>query len=276
MGDFLGHAIPGSFFLFVAIILLRRQMYNFCRATEEGGGGGGVNVQGDAVERSSRFLIGIGSLIGMATFIGIMVEGLNGYFIDGSFFKFQMHEVLYLIHGLVGVTLLLEGLCLLPYDTSYYFLSLAKFQEALLWWHHASMQSGTEQFLHYYLALIPLFTSLASVVVPSRPQSHRLRMCVTGGFLSEGIWMYTNGIILYCGPDSKVMLTPMQVPAFAALVVVLISLLVAIPFSVYMHHVDKLKLQTLYGTQSHPDCKYEQVNECGNSDDFPKKELDVV
>ena len=66
-------------------------MYNFYRATKESGGGGGVNVKGDAVKRSSILFIAIGSLIVNVTFIGIMVENLNGYFFDGSFFKFQMH-----------------------------------------------------------------------------------------------------------------------------------------------------------------------------------------
>jgi len=323
MGDFLGHAIPGSFFLLFAAILFWRQLHNLRRgavgfnaanANANANGGGtavdlgdddeendtgnsssngkkvgdcadcdddscydhdDVDVQiDDAVERSTTFLKKIGTLLVSATIAGILVEGTNGI----TFFRFLMHEVLYLIHGLVGVGLVLEGYSLIPYDTSYYFLSVAKFQETLLWIHHGNSQNETEGLLHYYFALITFCTSVGALIVPYYPLSHRLRVyCISGGLFIEGVWMYCIGCVLYIpifGGHPRVQhqqpaITAMQVPAFAATVTVTICLFVVIPIEIYMHRLEKKYLlvnnnnnhhRGLHKSGSHhPDCEYEQV-----------------
>ena len=343
MGDFLGHAIPGSFFLLFAAILMWRQLHNFRRAVvgfnaannanaansveggkeragiavslgeDDGGedeGDTGTDssssssssssngkmvavgddegqIHDDAVERDPTFLKKIGTLIVSAIIAGILVEGTNGLIKAHNFFQFLMHEVLYLLHGLVGVGLLLEGFSLIPYDTSYYFLSASKFQETLLWIHHGNMQNETEGLLHYYFALITFSTSIAAATAPSYKHSHRLRLyCITiGGFLLEGIWMFCIGCVLYqplfggvprtSQPAEHPAITAMQVPALAAVVTVTICLFVVIPIEIYLYNLEKE--YNTNGTHSHKysrrhnrrlkyhrsaphsDCEYEQV-----------------
>ncbi|CAB9498517.1 expressed unknown protein [Seminavis robusta] len=192
-GNFLGHAIPASFFLGFSVFILLLSLKR-ARAL-----GQQSFSQVHIPERDPLVLrrVGIGGMI--VTVIGLIVEMSGSYAAFGNPFGQLAHETLYFSFFLVSLCAFLETKGRLPPDTHRAALIMAFVSSYLMWHSHGTMKKlMADQIMHILLSYINL--SNAAIVAYSMRFTDST-MAYIGGYamlVLQSFWLFTAGLYESC------------------------------------------------------------------------------
>ncbi|XP_029304873.1 transmembrane protein 45B [Cottoperca gobio] len=208
MANFGGHAIPGSFFLFLGFWLaMKHTLQHYWRTSQPKG----RQIMSPFFKRID-YLEG-GFLI-FGAFVGIMVEqfvvdGPHAHLYDTeseSWVKLMnwQHGTMYLFFGISGIALVASAASkLVPAGVDRLALSLALFVEGFLFYYHLHSRPPLDAHIHSLL-LVPVFAGSAStmleVFIRDNVILELFRACL---FILQGSWFYQIGFVLYplSGPE---------------------------------------------------------------------------
>uniref|UniRef100_A0A3B4Y6W9 Transmembrane protein 45B n=1 Tax=Seriola lalandi dorsalis TaxID=1841481 RepID=A0A3B4Y6W9_SERLL len=202
MANFGGHAIPGTFFLFLGFWLtVKRILHHYWRTSQPKG----RHNMPPFFKRMDYFE---GGLQIFASFVGIMVEqfvvdGPHAHLYDrenSSWVKLMnwQHSTMYLFFGIAGIALVATTTSkLVPLGVDRLALSMALFVEGFLFYYHLHSRPHLDAHIHSLL-LVAVFGGSASamleVFVRDNIILELLGACL---FILQGTWFYQIGFVLY-------------------------------------------------------------------------------
>ncbi|XP_019641381.1 PREDICTED: transmembrane protein 45B-like [Branchiostoma belcheri] len=206
MGNFPGHAIPGSFFLFFGLWWTIR--YSVMWARRMGGRNTGSAAEVCCNNGPGRFLKRVpveGLCKTMFGIAGIVEEQLVAHWtlIDPRTQQFHeldiwQHNTMYLFFALNGIfDILIAMRAPVPSGIDYVSLSLAYSVEGLLFFYHLHGRIGLDVRLHRLLVLAAGLCAAVSGLEAWKPGTLLLPMVRTACTLLQGTWFWQVGWILY-------------------------------------------------------------------------------
>ncbi|XP_057677265.1 transmembrane protein 45B [Corythoichthys intestinalis] len=200
MASFLGHAIPGSFFLLFGLWLtIKHTLQHYWRKNQP---------RGRAILPPffKRIEYIEGGLQIFASFVGIMVEqfvvdGPHAHLYDNNAWVKLMnwqHSTMYLFFGISGIALVLSTFSkLVPVGVDRLALSLALFVEGFLFYYHVSTRPLLDAHIHTLL-LVAVFSGSACAMMEVFLRDHiileLLKACL---FVLQGSWFYQIAFVLF-------------------------------------------------------------------------------
>ncbi|XP_035130116.1 transmembrane protein 45A isoform X2 [Callithrix jacchus] len=207
MGSFIGHALPGSFFLIIGLWWCTKSILKYvCKKQKRT-----CYLGSKALFHRLEILEGI-------TLVGMALTGMAGeQFIPGGpylkLYDYKQgqwnqllgwhHFTMYFFFGLIGVA---HILCFifssLPFCLIKLMLSNALFVEAFVFYNHTHGREMLDIFVHQLLVLVILLTGLIAFLeflVRNNVLLELLRSSLT---LLQGSWFFQIGFVLY-PPDGS-------------------------------------------------------------------------
>ncbi|XP_074528570.1 transmembrane protein 45B [Halichoeres trimaculatus] len=202
MANFGGHAIPGSFFLFLGFWLtVKYTLRHYWRTNQPKG----RQVMPPLFKRLEYIE---GGFEIFAAFVGIMVEQ---FVVDGphahlynseshSWVKLMnwQHSTMYLFFGIAGIALVASTASkVVPSGIDRLAVSVALFVEGFLFYFHVRNRPLLDAHIHSLLLVAVFFGSasaLLEVFIKDNIILELLRACL---FILQGSWFYQIGFVLY-------------------------------------------------------------------------------
>ena len=232
-GNFVGHAVPGTVFLVVGVVLLLQSLRR-ARTLQPGQSFCETFVP----EKDFNFLRTGAIVVIVLCSCGILLEGLGACidpdpdlpgFGQGCFFYQFAHEVLYLIYGCAGVVALIEIRGLVPLDTWRAMLSISTLMGYLLWQGHAMMKTDmTDRSVHMLMANLTLAQAATIAFSVYNPRSFFAFIVSQGMFVMKAAWLFTAGV-----NAEFIVIDPHRVGPLFAFECVLVAMIIIVVGALY-------------------------------------------
>ncbi|XP_068600572.1 transmembrane protein 45B [Brachionichthys hirsutus] len=202
MANFGGHAIPGSFFLFLGFWLtIKHIIQHYWRTNLQKG-----KPVTPPVFKRMEYIEGGFAIF--ASFVGVMVEqfvvdGPHAHLYDtanSSWVKLMnwQHSTMYLFYGIFGMArVACTASNLVPAGVDNLALSLALFVEGFLFYYHVHSRPLLDAHIHSLL-LVAVFIASASAMLEVFIRNNIILQLFQGClFILQGSWFYQIGFVLY-------------------------------------------------------------------------------
>ncbi|KAM7322128.1 hypothetical protein ACRRTK_018969 [Alexandromys fortis] len=192
-GDFQGHALPGSFLIFLSLWWSSVNILKYiCTKHKQ------IYLQSKAWINRAELLDGI-------ILTGMVLVGAISLQIYAAVSESQLmrvlrlhHTVMYIFYGLLGVTRILGSTTnCLPVSLTKLALSNAFLVQAFIMYNHTHGRVVVDIFLHKILALATVLTGVVSFMEVFTKNNITLELLRSSLILLQGTWLWHMGFVLY-------------------------------------------------------------------------------
>ena len=204
MGTFIGHAVPGAFFIVFSIWWMVQHAYQQIALDN-----GRLRPRNKILRVLQRLPCeGIVVLFfAIVGFVGEQMYPAPKWAIIGHDGNFQhpnewQHCTMYTYFGLAGFTQILSQTCVpAAKDYVYLMVTLAFGVEGLLFFFHTHGREPLDVHIHTLLVIAIMGCALSTLVETWRPNDVRLKLMRFTFTLLQGTWFWQVAIILYAPPS---------------------------------------------------------------------------
>ncbi|KAL6091710.1 hypothetical protein STEG23_031837, partial [Scotinomys teguina] len=192
-GDFKGHALPGSFLIFLSLWWNSVNILKYvCKKQKQ------TYLHFKPWIYRAELLDGI-ILIGMVLFGTISLQIYAEVSQNQEIWILRLHHtVIYLFYGLLGVTRILgTTIKSLPVSLTNLALSNTFFVQTFIMYNHTHGRVSVDIFLHKILALATFLSGLVSLMVVLTKNNITLEMLRSSLIMLQGTWLWQMGFVLY-------------------------------------------------------------------------------
>ncbi|XP_035300000.1 transmembrane protein 45A-like isoform X2 [Cricetulus griseus] len=191
-GDFQGHALPGSFLIFLSLWWNSVNILKYvCKKQKQ------TYLHSKVWIRRAELLDGI-ILTGMVLFGAI---SLQIYSVSGSQLMWILrlhHTVIYIFYGILGVSKILGAtINSFPASLTKLALSNAFFGQAFIMYNHTHGRFTMDVFLHKLLVLATFLSGLVSFMEILIKNNITLELIRASLIILQGTWLWQMGFVLY-------------------------------------------------------------------------------
>ncbi|XP_006815461.1 transmembrane protein 45B-like [Saccoglossus kowalevskii] len=211
MGLFMGHALPGSFFIVFGVWWCIKYSYRFIRKNSNvfrQTNNPTVNSNGTRrffTSRDAEFIEGI--IVVVFGSVGVIVEQSwpewKWTMLDKDTGKFVhsvewQHCTMYIFFGIAGAVFVIARTCVTGLKAfEHFFMALAFFIEGMLFYFHVHARSPLDISLHYMLVITVLLTALVTFTEIWKTDVQLLPFIRTGLTFTQGTWFWQVAFVLY-------------------------------------------------------------------------------